>query len=316
MKIVYEKFKRRSLNEGRHSGLSMTVLEPVSDKSLNYNTIMPLSACSDYLNDFLYVEHLNKDLNEIYGFKHEYTGILKDATHIPIFIAELPHNSLDVNFNDNYSIDFAIKRSKQFARDTARFIDNESNIYGLLNTYCNYYDIGNCKLISDSDNTMYVNDLPTGLVHGTIIEVPKALFDNTLKLRLILNVLRDYYDKVNTIWEVPLVIMKDGFEGNGANPYMVRFFEESFEHQVKILNKLNYSEENYNSEEDVHDRGPKYYLKKYIGSNTLDNAPYTSPFMKYSKQLNKYEFDKKYGGKIKSTSTRAFDAYSTSTLPF
>lgn len=94
--MVIDNFNRKVLSEGRNYGFGFTFLkktdaiitaETIVDPY--YETLMPFTACRDYLNDFVYIETLNKSLNTVYGFKHEYKGIFKDQEYFYLGINSL-----------------------------------------------------------------------------------------------------------------------------------------------------------------------------------------------------------------------------------
>src|SRR5690606_37894755 len=78
MTIIKDEQDRSVLGEGRNFGFGFSILNKEEN---TYNTLMPFTACKDYLNDFVYVEQTKLPLGKIHGFKHEYTGILQDTDH-------------------------------------------------------------------------------------------------------------------------------------------------------------------------------------------------------------------------------------------
>lgn len=74
--MIEDNFDRKILAEGRNFGFGFSILEKSEDNK--YKTLMPFTACKDYLNDFVFVERMNKPLDEIHGFKHKYTGKLQE----------------------------------------------------------------------------------------------------------------------------------------------------------------------------------------------------------------------------------------------
>jgi len=105
MKII-DNTNRGVLIEGRNSGLGLAFVKLTDD---TVELLMPLSACKDYLNDFVYVENHNRSVGTIYGYSHEPTGIFKEQDPAMIIsILPLQHTSnikqSDIDLlNKNYS---------------------------------------------------------------------------------------------------------------------------------------------------------------------------------------------------------------------
>lgn len=74
--MIIDTFKRDRLSEGRDSGLGYAILKKADDD--NYHSLTGFSACKDYFNDFIFVENTKYNLDKIYGFQHEYTGLLEN----------------------------------------------------------------------------------------------------------------------------------------------------------------------------------------------------------------------------------------------
>jgi len=114
---VIDSFRRKGLNEGRDHGLGYSILHKESDTE--FKALMAFTACKDYLNDFVYVETTGKSLSSIYGFKHNYTGLLKGKEHF--YLGLRPLNYLH---GSKYSGFEAVSNSLK---------DNNSNIIKYLN---------------------------------------------------------------------------------------------------------------------------------------------------------------------------------------
>lgn len=85
--IDNDPYSRTNLNEGRDYGIGFSVLE---EKAKNHFTpIHPFSACKDYLNDFLYIENTGRELDEIYGFKHEFINYFKNNKKLILGVRSL-----------------------------------------------------------------------------------------------------------------------------------------------------------------------------------------------------------------------------------
>lgn len=98
--MITNKFDRNKLAEGRNYGCGFSFLKKL--KKGNFKTLMPFTACKDYLNDFVYVETTNKPLSIIYGFKHDYTGILNKKKYFYLGFKAVHYKGGDIwnNFDE------------------------------------------------------------------------------------------------------------------------------------------------------------------------------------------------------------------------
>lgn len=115
---VEDKFDRSILGEGRNYGLGFSILKKESDT--NYKALMAFTACKDYLNDFMYVEGTSNALGMAHGFKHNYTGILKDQDHFFVGLRPLHYKNRGSKYPGFDKVKDALK-------------DNSSNIISFLN---------------------------------------------------------------------------------------------------------------------------------------------------------------------------------------
>lgn len=111
MKII-KKHSRDNLAEGRNYGMCFGFLKKISNTE--YETVTPISACKDYLNDALYAEKTGRILSEIYGFQYEKVNNIISKFYTPMGISvegtldghsSYDQNDLKVdqkNFNKNY----------------------------------------------------------------------------------------------------------------------------------------------------------------------------------------------------------------------
>lgn len=87
---VKEKFNRKELSEGRTFGIGFGILKKNSNKK--YETLHAITACKDYLNDFVFIENTKKPLSKIHGFKHFYTGELVNKRFFYLSISAVEKN--------------------------------------------------------------------------------------------------------------------------------------------------------------------------------------------------------------------------------
>lgn len=116
--IVENKFDRGKLGEGRNYGLGFSILKKITDSK--YKALMAFTACKDYLNDFVYVEGTGNALGAAHGFKHTYTGILKDQDYFYVGLRPL---------NSNHTT----TKHKYFDTVSNALKNNQNNIISFLN---------------------------------------------------------------------------------------------------------------------------------------------------------------------------------------
>ncbi|MBE9490690.1 MAG: hypothetical protein IMY67_10385, partial [Bacteroidetes bacterium] len=90
MKIT-NKFKRKSLGEGRDFGLGFAFVE--KEEKQIFKTKQAFTACKDYLNDVVFSEHSTVTLPSIYGFKHLPSNFMKDDNHFYLGVTTLDYNN-------------------------------------------------------------------------------------------------------------------------------------------------------------------------------------------------------------------------------
>lgn len=78
MKLIF-KHTRKELVEGRTTGISSGFVKPTKE---GFETVMPLSACKDYLNDAVLVEHVGESRGRIYGFEHKPSDAFKEGVYL------------------------------------------------------------------------------------------------------------------------------------------------------------------------------------------------------------------------------------------
>lgn len=88
--MIIDNKDRNKLAEGRNYGFGFSILNKINEN--DYETLMPFTACKDYLNDFVYVESTKNKLELIYGFKHNYIGVLEDKSHFYLGVKSLNYN--------------------------------------------------------------------------------------------------------------------------------------------------------------------------------------------------------------------------------
>lgn len=72
---IIDNQKRNILGEGRNFGVGFAFLKRINN--VKYETVQPISACKDYLNDVIYSEHTGK-ICEAYGLKYKKQGLFEN----------------------------------------------------------------------------------------------------------------------------------------------------------------------------------------------------------------------------------------------
>lgn len=107
MKLINE-FDRGVLIEGRTYELGFGFVKKEKDQ---YKTLMPISTCKDYLNDFVFGEKFEIPETPVkYGFKHKYIGIFKRSKRAYMLVSMLDYlncswskfNEYNELLNNNY----------------------------------------------------------------------------------------------------------------------------------------------------------------------------------------------------------------------
>lgn len=109
---------RSVLAEGRNYGFSMAFCKVLSDNQLE--TISPITACKDFLNDILYTEKTQKKIG-VYGLHTSYSGIFKDENYFYMVGKVLP-----TKYGGNYA---TYDRDKEFA------LGNKDGLLSFINQF-------------------------------------------------------------------------------------------------------------------------------------------------------------------------------------
>lgn len=98
--MIVNNFSRKPLVEGRNFGFGFGFVNKINAiisgdniQEARYELMTPISACKDYLNDFVYVEATGLPLESAFGFKHDYTGVLKDKEYFYLAVTSLDYKS-------------------------------------------------------------------------------------------------------------------------------------------------------------------------------------------------------------------------------
>jgi len=141
MKIIEEQ-ERKKLNEGRNFGIGFSILQETSKNE--YKTYNAFTACKDYLNDLCFVEHTKKNLDKIYGFKHDLQNIFDNQEYFLLGI-----KSLDYNYKTG-------KPYKYLKELQELIINNREIILYNINTFEKYLKIDNLTEIYDNDDKVLI----------------------------------------------------------------------------------------------------------------------------------------------------------------
>lgn len=90
MKKVINNHDRKKLNEGRNFGIGFSILQK---KGSNYETLLPFTACKDYLNDFIYCELEKREIGKIHGYNHEILNCFDNRRVFKLGVNTLHYNN-------------------------------------------------------------------------------------------------------------------------------------------------------------------------------------------------------------------------------
>ena len=166
---IKEKFKRSALAEGRNYGVGFAILKKISRYS--YETLLPYSACKDYLNDLSFKNFYNKRVS----FKiHGYT-----ATKMECYNNSHKYFYLGVKML-KYNSGAAWTRS---AKATTLMLSNSSNLINILNKLEDKLDLDTRRI------TLFEYD-----DKNIILKVPAFWMKKTYLISMLTLAIRIYFN--------------------------------------------------------------------------------------------------------------------------
>lgn len=121
MKLLEAPYKRSDLNEGRDYGIGFSVLK--ADSANNLKPLFPFTACKDYLNDVIYVEQSGKNIDEVYGFRHEFMNYFQNKKRLILGVAPLQYIEGEKRIDDDYIWENYDDCSSYFTNNSENFIN-------------------------------------------------------------------------------------------------------------------------------------------------------------------------------------------------
>ncbi len=121
MKLLEAPYSRSDLNEGRDYGIGFSVLK--ADSANNLKPLFPFTACKDYLNDFIYVEKSEKNIDKIYGFKHEFMNYFQNKKRLILGVAPLMYTNGGTSSEEDYIWEDYDDCSSYFINNSENFIN-------------------------------------------------------------------------------------------------------------------------------------------------------------------------------------------------
>lgn len=204
---VNEKFNRTVLSEGRNYGLSFAFIKNNNKNTKDkFDTVTPLSACKDYLNDFIFSEIHKVYLTEIYGYQHEkLINFFDEKDSVQMVISVLPKQNYYFHAEDSY---FSVSSNQsyiEYIKDVSKFINYYKNIPLIFNSFLEYYNITDkkCELLTIPTKGIYLNTfktIPYKNLPCIVIDIPVELFQNYLLFNVVSSILRETYHCCST-WE-------------------------------------------------------------------------------------------------------------------
>lgn len=88
---LIEKQKRGVLGEGRNYGIGFSIIT-FNNKKTEATTLLPHTACKDYLNDFSFVEFEKHEIGSIYGYNHKLLNLFDNKRYFYLSVKTLDYN--------------------------------------------------------------------------------------------------------------------------------------------------------------------------------------------------------------------------------
>lgn len=300
---INEKFKRSNLNEGRQQGLSFVPImlnstgssklsSTTTLKKWSFNTLMPLSACKEYLNDFLNSETYNIKVGSIYGYEYKKITDYLQNDYAYMFITSIPKtHASDMNSYNRY------------ITDLVNLQNHWKNIPSLLNGYLKQKGVDKeVEVIGDpcNKNTIYyANDENVETykeISGIVVKLPIELFEKPIEVIYWTNLIRDMLPVTGNYTKVNTQILKyletnELFDRQLAIANLV--YWRLSKAQVKQLYKLyeSYigSQIEHHKEkvpgDRVHDKGVMYFINRLKNQNDYVRKKFFNTNADYNKAM-------------------------------
>jgi len=133
--------KRKSLNEGRSSGIGFGF---VKKTSRSFELVQAISPCKDYLNDVVYSEVTGKDIYA-YGFSYKKCNIFSDVNYIAFAICK--------------SGAIAEFEYPNYKKDIERLMSNLDNLQLFLNLFEDLLNIPIKTKLTKCDNDIILAEI-------------------------------------------------------------------------------------------------------------------------------------------------------------
>lgn len=124
--MIKETQNRKKLSEGRSFGIGFAILKKLT--TTKFETLHAFSACKDYLNDLVFVENTNFELNSIHGFKHKKTNVFKNKRYFYLGVNVL-------NYNHSGKWNRYKECSNELFNNTNNLIKSINNFENILNLF-------------------------------------------------------------------------------------------------------------------------------------------------------------------------------------
>ena len=289
MKKIKETFNRKSLVEGRTSGVSVAFIDKETKEvkhfggeevrkaiiSNRYVTKMPLSACKDYCNDFIYGEQNKTDLSRVYGYSHKFTNYLKGKTKVLLVVTYLPDKSF--NIKEPLSLNYFLDRYSIFSTNFNNFVDLMNsvarNLTGIKEKVTVY-----SELINTTYEQKY-NEEGFTQFPCAILSVPLSFISNPFLFSAILHFSRQYYTKTRSYSSLKRIITDSFLKGTVAMDAKELWFINSPKKlQKELVNKYTFPK-TLKEGHQVHNYGFMWAIGKYLAENNINIYDYKNKFL-------------------------------------
>lgn len=208
---ISEKQDRNVLSEGRNWGLGFAFCKKVD--STSYETIQPISACKDYLNDVIFIEYRNKPITAC-GLKlTEKSGLFDNKLKAFLAIKILP-----IQYEKSYHFNH-----RNYEDDKKLLASNYTNIQKFVNYFEEKFNFKTRTTIHPVNDDMY------------LVKFSKKWCTSTYAISLysfLLRVAQDYKG------EDPIDYLEEQLKTNFDEKSLISCFLDIYDYLIEDVNYL------------------------------------------------------------------------------
>lgn len=244
--MVILKQKRSDLGEGRTYGIGFSILK--KDKK-NYETIMPFTACKDYLNDVVNIENTGcSDYNEIYGFEHDFTGVFKNKRFFYLSFCSV----------NNYGSGVFKIPDTVLSKNIENLISNINKLESFINLFKSRTSFKSLEVIECEESSALDGR------NCYVLRVPMFWFKNRFNLGLLTLLIRLSFDKKIDSLEIKKTYLASDLTFTSTfNKFLkLKNFRKMLKYKSNVLNDIS----------NVHNQGFCYAYKTLRDGKKIDEG--------------------------------------------